>query len=184
MKKFSKQTNSPVGVEKPTEKIVSEGDILKSKIMGLMDDFLRVQTYGPVTRYQVAGTMKVAGKELFAEALVDFLKNWDSKKEVKALQEFKNWSLDWEAIDKRIDFLNSEKTYLNEKITLESMIQRWGDDEEVLLERVKMTVKNLQIEEIENRINLLEGGNFGKISNSIIDVYKKEILLRNENPEI
>ena len=103
MKKFSKQTNYPVGEEKKAERSPSEEDILKSKIMGLMDDFLRVQTYGPVTRHQVAGTMKVAGKELFAEALIDFLKNWDSKKEIKVLEELKLQVLDWEAIDQKID---------------------------------------------------------------------------------
>ena len=80
MKKFSKISNSPVGkittdVDSSLDK-KNESDFFKSKIIGLMNSFLTVQMYGPITRYHTAGTMKVAGKELFLEALMEEIKNF------------------------------------------------------------------------------------------------------------
>lgn len=175
MKKFSKQTNYPVGEEKKAERSPSEEDILKSKIMGLMDDFLRVQTYGPVTRYQVAGTMKVAGKELFAEALVDFLKNWDSKKEIKVLEELKLQILDWEVIDQKIDQIKlKESKKFKDKNFFKELAERWGGDKEVILEKIKLGIDKLSKEEIESRILTLEGldGKFEDIYRDILKVYR------------
>lgn len=178
MKKFSKQTNSPVGEEKKVEKVLSEDDILKSRIMKLMDDFLRVQTYGPVTRHQVAGTMKVAGKELFAEALIDFLKNWDSKKEIKVLEELKLQVLDWEAIDQKIDQIKvRESKKFEDKNFFKELVQRWGGDKEIILEKIKNGLDKLSKEEIESRILTLEGldGKFEDIYRDILRVYKGTI---------
>lgn len=175
MKKFSKQTNSPVGEEKKVERSLSEEDILKSKIMGLMDDFLRVQTYGPVTRYQVAGTMKVAGKELFAEALVDFLKNWDSKREIKVLEELKLQILDWEVIDQKIDQIKIKGSKkFEDKNFFKELVERWDGDREIILEKVKLGLDKLSREEIESRILTLEGldGKFEDIYRDILKIYR------------
>lgn len=181
MKKFSKQTNSPVGVEKDKVSEVSEQEILKVKIMNLMNDFLRVQTYGPVTRYQVAGTMKVAGKELFLEALLDLLENWDSKKEIKVLEELKSQVLDWESIDRKIDQIKLENSKkFEEENFFKSLVQRWGGDRDLVLEKVKLGLDKLTNSELESRISTLDnmGGKFENIYKEISKVYKDGLNIK------
>ena len=90
MKKFSNITGEKVTEQKPVEVKITESDLLKVGVLKLMDNFLRIQFYGPVTRYQVAGTAKVAGKELFVEALLDMLDEFSSKEKVKLLESMKS----------------------------------------------------------------------------------------------
>ncbi len=54
MKKFSNITGQKVPQEPKSEVKITEADIFKSKVMNLLDDFLRVQIYGPITRYHVS----------------------------------------------------------------------------------------------------------------------------------
>ena len=99
MKKFSNITGQKVAEEPKVEIKITEADVFKSKVMSLMDDFLRVQMYGPITRYHVAGTMKVAGKELFLEALLDLLGDKSNSDKIKMLESLKSKVTHWEYLD-------------------------------------------------------------------------------------
>jgi hypothetical protein len=148
MKKFSKYTNSPVGEEiKKTFKI-NEEDAFKYKVLKLMDDLLRVQTYGPITRYQVAGTMKVAGKELFLEALLDLMSEKESSNDIKLLESLKVDIQNHEVIDKRIDKINDQRSNLhNQRIKIKDLYNRYKSDEEMLIEKVKASIDKISNEE-------------------------------------
>lgn len=148
MKKFSKYTNSPVGEEPKKEVKINEEELLKVRVLKLMDDFLRVQTYGPISQYHVAGTMKVAGKELFVEALMDLLSNKKSFNEIKILEDLKHIIHDHESIDNKIDEINSRKKNIHiQKSKVKSLYERYKHDEEILFEMVKSSVEKISKEE-------------------------------------
>ena len=90
MKKFSNISNVKVSEEPKVEvKQLNEEEMFKAKVMNLMEQLLSVRTYGPVDRYLRAGNIKVAGKEMFLEALMDLLKDKSSKEEKKILESLK-----------------------------------------------------------------------------------------------
>ncbi len=153
MKKFSKYTNSPVGEESKNVAKINEEDIFKVKVLNLMNDFLRVQTYGPVTRYQVAGTMKVAGKELFLEALMDLLNDKKSSNDIKLLENLKGEILNWEVIDNKIDEIKSNNNNLyNQRSKIKSIYEMYKNDEDLLLDKIKSSIDKISIEERNLRI--------------------------------
>lgn len=149
MKKFSKYTNSPVG-EEPIVKNdkLNEEQIFRSKILRLMDDFLRVQTYGPVNRYQVAGLMKVSGQDLFLEALMDLLKDNKSQDEIAILESLKSDMLNWEIIDSKIDDVKSRNNNLySQRLRIKSLYERYKDDEEMLMEMISKSITMISDDE-------------------------------------
>jgi hypothetical protein len=135
MKKFSKITNVKVNEQKPVESITTELDLMKAGVKKLMDSYLNVQMYGPVTRHERAGSVKVVGKELFLEALIDFLEEFTSKDKVKVLESLKSESKDWKLIDSKIDEIKESSNQIKEsklvshKEKVKSMIQRFNTKE-------------------------------------------------------
>ena len=107
MRKFSKISKEEISFEKNKKEIVKESDadldLLKSGVRRLMDQYLGIQMYGPVTRHERAGSVKVVGQEIFLEALVDFLEEFTSKDKIKALESLKSSITDWKLIDDKIE---------------------------------------------------------------------------------
>ena len=135
MKKFSKITNVKVNEQKPVETTTTELDLMKAGVKNLMDSYLNVQMYGPVTRHERAGSVKVVGKELFLEALIDFLEEFTSKDKVKVLESLKSESKDWKLIDSKIDEIKESTNQIKEsklvshKEKVKSMIKRFNTKE-------------------------------------------------------
>ena len=145
MKKFSNISNVKVSEEPKVEfKQLNEEEMFKAKVMNLMEQLLSVRTYGPVDRYLRAGNIKVAGKEMFLEALMDLLKDKSSKEEKKILESLKVAVSDWEAIDSKIDEVNQKITENQEKDKmiphrnkLQSLYNNYGQDEEMFMNMVQ-----------------------------------------------
>jgi len=135
MKKFSKITNVKVNEQKPVETTTTELDLMKAGVKKLMDSYLNVQMYGPVTRHERAGSVKVVGKELFLEALIDFLEEFTSKDKVKVLESLISESKDWKLIDSKIDEIKESTNQIKEsklvshKEKVKSMIKRFNTKE-------------------------------------------------------
>ena len=107
MKKFSNITGQKVTEEPKKEvKQLNEEELFKIKLLSLMDSFLTVRMYGPVDNHQRAGLIKISGKELVVEAILDLLTEKSSKEQTKLLESLKNEVGDWEVIDSKIDFIN------------------------------------------------------------------------------
>jgi hypothetical protein len=146
MKKFSKITNQKVNEEPKVEKIINEGDILKAKVMNLMDDLLTIRTYGPVDRYLRAGSIKIAGKEMLAEAILDMLTEKSTDDKTKLLESLKSQIKDWEVIDNQIEYLNSgNKPSLNSKNKFSQLLEMYSDDEELFVEVLESTVNRINV---------------------------------------
>ena len=145
MKKFSNISNVKVSEEPKVEvKQLNEEEMFKAKVMNLMEQLLSVRTYGPVDRYLRAGSIKVAGKEMFLEALMDLLKDKSSKEEKKILESLKSSVSDWETIDSKIDEVNQKIAEGQEKDKmiphrnkLKSLYNNYGQDEEMFMNMVQ-----------------------------------------------
>ncbi len=150
MKKFSNISGEKVTEQKPIEKkSTSEVDMLKMGIYKLMDNYLAVQMYGPITRYHVAGSMKVVGKELFLEALINMLEELTTKDKVKMLENMKNESSDWKMLDDKIDELNKnlgkfDNHILSHKSKIKSIYNRYKGDEKELLEQIDISTSKIK----------------------------------------
>jgi hypothetical protein len=145
MKKFSNITGQKVAEEPKVQVKITEADIFKSKVMALMDDFLRVQMYGPITRYHVTGTMKVAGKELFLEALLDLLDAKSNGEKIKLLESLKTKIKDWQIIDESIEEIQKVPTGLHKhKNSVKSLYNKYKSDSEILFEQTKKSAEKLK----------------------------------------
>lgn len=151
MKKFSNITGQKVAEEPKVEIKITEADVFKSKVMALMDDFLRVQMYGPITRYHVAGTMKVAGKELFLEALLDLLGDKSNSDKIKMLESLKSKVTNWEYLDEKIDEIKSQPGNLyKHKSVIKSLYNKYKSDSDLLIEQTKKSASKLKSSDVVN----------------------------------
>lgn len=155
MKKFSNISNVKVSEEPKIEvKQLNEEEMFKVKIMNLMEQLLSVRTYGPVDRYLRAGNIKVVGKEMFLEALMDLLKDKSSKDEKQILEALKSSVSDWEAIDSKIEEVNQKIAEGQEKDKmiphrnkLQSLYNNYGQDEEMFMNMVQESCNKITIAE-------------------------------------
>jgi hypothetical protein len=138
MKKFSGMTNQKVGKEpERTEKKIGNEDLFAHMIMGLIDEHLVIQTYGPVDRYLRAGTLKIHGKEALADAIISALGEKSIKDATAALESLKLKSSDWAAIDEKIQEISAKDRASEldrDHISISHMVDLFGDDKESLKE--------------------------------------------------
>lgn len=165
MKKFSKITNQKVNEEPKVEvKQVNEEDFFKSKLMNLMDQILSVRTYGPVDRHQRAGLIKIAGKEMLVEAILDLLTEKSVKDQTNILEGLKSSVRDWEAIDAKIDSINSERISLSNRNKFSSLLENYTE-EDLLVKVVENDVNKITKEKtVKDYIRLT---NESKLSSSV-----------------
>jgi len=144
MKKFSNISKVKVSEEPKVEKNqINEEDLFKGKVLNLMDQLLSIRTYGPVDRYLRAGNIKISGKEMFLEALLDLLKDKSSKEEKRILESLKSEIKDWETIDSKIDEIDqrlsesdSKSKMIPHRNKLQSVYNNYGQDEEMLMNMI------------------------------------------------
>lgn len=151
MKKFSKITNQKVNEEPKVEpKKIEESDVIKYKMLDLMDKFLSIQTYGPIDRYQRAGTIKIKGKEMLAEAISDMLVDISNQDKTKLLESLKTEVRDWEAIDNKIESLEKERASLNNRQKMSMFLEKYSHDEELLISVTEEKVSKVSNSETLN----------------------------------
>jgi len=187
MKKFSNITGEKVSEQKPIEVNLTELDLMKSKISNLMENYLRVQVYGPVDRYQRAGSIKVAGKELFLEALISLLEELTTKKTIKILENMKSETGDWKALDSKIDYLNfylensKDGKMISHKEKIRSLISK-SSDRKKIMEQVdfslsKITNPKTAILRALAAKSMMEDGNY---DNEILSLISDKYLLKSK----
>jgi hypothetical protein len=143
MKKFSKLTNQKVNEEPKVEKKIDESEVIKYRMIDLMDKFLSIQTYGPVDRHQRAGLIKIMGKEMLAEAIADMLVDIANNDKTKLLESLKSEIRDWEVIDNKIQSLHKERPSLGNRNKIRSLLETYGQDEDLLVEVTESKVNKI-----------------------------------------
>lgn len=157
MKKFSNITNQKVSTEPKSERKVNEQDLLKVKISELMDQFLMIRTYGPVDRYQRAGSIKIAGKEVFLEALLNLFSVKSIKDQAKLLEGLKSEIGDWELLDNKSNEFMSKISECedNNKLLIQrqnvlNTYNKYKDDTQLLLKVIDESCKKIDSYDIAN----------------------------------
>lgn len=148
MKKFTKISNTSVGEEK-VEKVVND-NTLKFEILSLMDNFLEIKTYGNVSPVYMVPT-KIEGKELFVEALMDFLQEKIEDKSIKVLESLKHDIKDWKSIDEKIESILEEREKNILKNNIINTIDKYSDNKDLL--KTYVLTKQGNISEKINLIN-------------------------------
>lgn len=132
MKKFSNITGQKI-IEKPQiEQKIDEREILKLKMLSLMEQFLSIETFGPIDRYQRFGLIKIKGKEILIEAILSLMDNNSIESHTKLLESLKSEVKDWKAIDKKINDLNNNSQDFKLNYKLNKIIEKYKDDEDFL----------------------------------------------------
>jgi hypothetical protein len=152
MKKFSNITNQKVGEQKPIkiDKSVEESKLFRAKVHNLLDNLLTVQMYGPITRYHVAGSMKVAGKEMFIEALMDMLEEHNIQGKIKLLESLKGETTDWKMLDNKVTEMESllekisDSKLVRYRENIKSLYNRYKDDKDLLLQQVEKSAQKIK----------------------------------------
>jgi hypothetical protein len=175
MKKFSKVAGVKVS-EKPQVDTPINNVTNKDKIMFLIDQFLTIRTYGPVDRYQRAGLIKIAGKEMLADAIMDLVSESNSKSQIKLLEDLRLETGDWELIDKKIDSMFEEKILLQNRNKFNNLVERWSDGS-LLCQFVEDGIEKLQNDKIiRDYINLtLESNLTTETKQKLIQIYTNRL---------
>ena len=179
MKKFSNITNQKVGQEPKIEVKLNEEDLFKVKILNLMDQLLTIRTYGPVDKHQRAGLIKIAGKEMFLEALLGLFSDKTLKEQSKLLESLKSEVRDWEMIGVKISDVNTKiskvrekNELLSHKKNLISLYNKYSDDKELLIQMVEKACDKIKSSETAHKRALTADliANEGK--------YSKEVFIK------
>lgn len=152
MKKFSNISNEKINEEPiKIDTKINEEDLFKSKVMNLMEQLLSIRSFGPIDRYYRAGNIKIEGKELFLEALLDLLKDKSSIDEKRILESLKSDIRDWKLIDEKIDNINkklneseNKKVLSNHRKRLKYIYEVYGNDEELLMNIVEKSCNKIK----------------------------------------
>jgi hypothetical protein len=137
MKKFSKITNQKVYDDPKVDKVIDESELLRYKILIMIEKLLTIKTYGPIDRYLQAGSIKISGKELLTEAILSLLDDKKIKEQTKLLESLKGEIKDWEVIDKKIENINLlSKSEYKTDYKVNKLLEMY-DDDEVLIQVVK-----------------------------------------------
>jgi predicted ATP-dependent endonuclease of OLD family len=171
MNKFSKISGQKVNdlpklINSPEEMEMQQ---LKYGILKLMDNCLTVRAYGSARRNILEDTVKIAGKEVFIEALIDFMSDNSYKEQIELLESMKSETKDWQSIDNKISEVNEKVQNVrnltvnkNQVKKIKMFLETYSQDErfETLLEsyvskledgKLAYSTSNLVKEMIKNR---------------------------------
>lgn len=98
-----------------------------------MDRLLKIQSYGSVDNRFLSGSVKIQGKEMLAEALLELLNDKSVTEKTKVLEGLKNKIGNWEVIDAEIDLLNKSEISLKNKSKFKKILEKYNDEETLLL---------------------------------------------------
>jgi hypothetical protein len=136
-----------------------------------MDSFLTVRMYGPVDNHQRAGLIKISGKELVVEAILDLLTEKSSKEQTKLLESLKNEVGDWEVIDSKIDFINREKALFKSRKRFNTLLENYTN--ESLIEKVQLDINKITKQRtLRDYIQLTQESKLDNdIKNNLVKIY-------------
>jgi hypothetical protein len=133
MRKFSKVSNQKINEEPKVENKMDVSSILKIEMVNLMDKLLKIQSYGSVDNRFLSGSVKIQGKEMLAEALLDLLSQKSIDDKTKVLEGLKNKIRDWKTLDNEIESIKKSDVSLNNKIKFSKILEKYKDEEMLLI---------------------------------------------------
>jgi len=176
MKKFSKITNQSINEEPKVDSKIDEAQILKYKMIDLMNRFLNLRTYGSIDN-RFLGTIKIEGKEMLAEALFDLFSDKSSHDKIKVLEGLRSKIGDWEVIDNEIEMFNNSKPTMRNKMKFKSILENWSSDADTLLLLIDSKINNISsIEDLNDFITLTKESQLSdELKFNILQKYSERI---------
>lgn len=153
MNKFSNISGEKVNEPAKTTIIKEDKELMaiKAGMMKLIDNLLTIQANGSARRNILIDNVKIIGKEMLVEALIDLLSDKSLNDQVKALESLKNTNRDWQSIDEKVNDINNkidDKLFLNRNINyikkIKSFLEMYENDEkfEYMLEIYTNRIKD------------------------------------------
>lgn len=175
MKKFSKLTNQKINEEPKVDNKIDESEVFKYKVIDLMNRFLKIQSYGSVDNRFLSGSVKIEGKEMLAEALLDLFTDNSSKEQKKILESLKSDIRDWEVIDNKIENISKTDINITNKLKFSKILERYED--ESLMVFLENKISNINDKNIlEDYLQLMETSNVSiDIKQKCINLFKDKI---------
>jgi hypothetical protein len=181
MNKFSRISGQKVNelpklIKSPEE---MELEQVKYSLLKLLDNTLTIRSYGSARKHLLEDTVKIAGKEMFIESLIDFMADKNYKEQIKMLESMKGETKDWQAIDEKINEINGKiqnvrnlNTNLNQVKKIKMFLETYSEDDRFddLLETY--------VSKLNNGKEALMTSNLVKemIKNSKFSIYPKKQL--------
>ena len=141
-----------------------------------MDQLLTIRTYGPVDKHQRAGLIKIAGKEMLVEAILDLLTEKSAKDQTKVLEGLKSEIRDWQVIDAKIDNINKERVSLANRNKFKNLLENYTE-EDLLIKVVEKDIDKITKEKTLNDYITLTSES--KLNNStkseLIEIYSNRL---------
>lgn len=157
MIKFTSFTNQEI------KQILSKEDLeienFKNSILSLLEKTLVIKKEGDYNHAMM--TSEIDGKEMFIEALMDFLSEKDNNKTITYLESLKQTNKDWKSIDDKIEEIkikNSNSKFLKENSAhveqIKTFINKYSSSEdfnEILEEKLK-TITDYNVAELRVKV--------------------------------
>lgn len=132
MKKFSKLTNQPIVSQPVTDNRVNDkvNEKLRVKydIINLIDNLLKIQSYGSVDNRFLSGSVKIEGKDMLAEALIDYINNITNSEKKKVLESLKGKIGDWALLDSEIQSIKADSTDSSNRVKFQKILEKYTDE--------------------------------------------------------
>lgn len=148
MKKFSKVTGEDIKeapVQKPKE--YSQEEMFIFELHSIMNSHLKVEFLGSIDA-TFGGSMKVAGKEQFINALLELIETKTSKDKVKLLESLKNEIMDWPIIDAKVDEVINEGKVISilrpQKNRLKEIYSNYKKDHDLFLSKLDKAISRMK----------------------------------------
>lgn len=167
MKKFSQSQNIKINSEDNSKKELEDSSNLelKYKILELIDDILRVRSYGSVDYYSLPGSIKIEGKEVLADAILELISENLSSNKVKLLESLKSQTGDWLLLDKKIDEVKFTNISANNIKKFNSILENYDVDNSIpILEKKLEKIRNKKT--LTDYLILIENANISDITKS------------------
>ena len=186
MIKFSNMSGVKVNSEPKQIEISKEQlelEDLKLMILGMLEQTLTIRNYGTGYKHDMV-TVQIDGKEMFVEALIDFLSEKDNKKSISYLESLKETNTDWFSIDEKISEIINENNNIKFLTTNNSYLEKIKDfldkyalseDFEDLLEKQIMKITDYEGAFIRSQVatHMLESAKFTYPKNCLRSIANK-----------
>ena len=190
MRKFSSISNYNVPAEPKIQpkKEENKTDLLKARLINLMNDLLKIQSTGSARTELLNSAITISGKETLADAIVDLLNGEFSSENINLLESMKSEMNDWLYLDRKIDQINSRNIqekkdkFLNIERRLTAFLELYGDERDFELHTEMLTSrfskKSEMLERIQVAESMLKSGKLSQKQNSQIKLLIEKIQQR------
>ena len=164
MRKFSSISNYSVPTEPKVQpkKEIDKTDSLKSRLITLMNDLLKIQSTGAARTELLNSAITISGKETLADAIVDLLNGEFNSEKIGLLESMKSEMNDWLYLDNKIDQINSRNIqekkdkFLNIERRLMVFLDLYGDEKDFELHTEMLTSRLNKKSEMLERIQVVD----------------------------